>query len=84
MEATRRRPKGTDARVDWNTVTGLDLANDERLALRYVREVAEPFRRQIERWRNAKRRAAFKARNLPPDGDPSAPCPCDSDKARGF
>jgi hypothetical protein len=52
----RRRPLGTDPVIDWDFVTGLDLAADVALARRWVREVNEPFARSILRKRRQRRR----------------------------
>jgi hypothetical protein len=52
----RRRPLGTDPVIDWDSVTGFDLAADLALARRWVREVNEPFARRIDKMRRQRRR----------------------------
>jgi hypothetical protein len=64
----RRVPKWNDKVIDWDSVSGLDLAFDERLALRYLREVHAPWSVQ-ERRRKAGRRTRNEAERS------GRPCP---------
>jgi hypothetical protein len=51
LDLFRIPQKATAEHIDWNAVSGLDLAADLDLARRYAREVAKPFARRINRWR---------------------------------
>ena len=51
-----RRPRWDDRAIDWDSVTGMDLANDERLAVRYSIEVNRPFGQKMRRWLRQRRR----------------------------
>jgi hypothetical protein len=59
LEFFRTAPKATDANIDWDSVTGLDLANDISLAKRWEREVNRPFARRINKWRRRMKNSSF-------------------------
>ena len=42
----RRAPKWNDETIDWDRVSGMDLANCERLTSRYLKENAGQIRRE--------------------------------------
>lgn len=47
-------PRSTDKTIDWDSVTGVMLANDLALAARYIREVHQPWARRIRRQLKAR------------------------------
>lgn len=60
----RDKPDANDTLIDWDYVSGLDLANDERLLRRFIREELPRQQAQMQRWAlaiSARKRAAWRA-----------------------